>query len=203
MHASGYNGGPWRAGGDGYGDMGELATAIREKGAEPGIWFRPLLNRDPAIPASARLPGGCPDPSVPEVLDYLREDVRRLCAFGYRLIKHDFSTYDLFGRWGFEMHPLVTGGGWHFHDRGRTGAEIVKQLYAALREASAPSGAYILGCNTIGHLGAGLMHIMRTGDDTSGLGWERTRRPVSEHPSATDWDGLRAHRRPARMTRGR
>lgn len=37
-------------------------------------------------------------------------------------------------------------------------------------------GALILGCNTIGHLGAGYMHINRTADDTSGKCWERTRR---------------------------
>lgn len=37
-------------------------------------------------------------------------------------------------------------------------------------------GALILGCNTIGHLGAGYMHINRTVDDTSGKCWERTRR---------------------------
>jgi alpha-galactosidase len=34
----------------------------------------------------------------------------------------------------------------------------------------------LLGCNTIGHLGAGLFEIQRTGDDTSGQVWERTRR---------------------------
>ena len=34
----------------------------------------------------------------------------------------------------------------------------------------------VIGCNTIGHLGAGLFEIQRTGDDTSGRDWERTRR---------------------------
>ena len=34
----------------------------------------------------------------------------------------------------------------------------------------------ILGCNCIGHLGAGLMQGNRTGDDTSGVEWERTRK---------------------------
>ena len=34
----------------------------------------------------------------------------------------------------------------------------------------------ILGCNTIGHLGAGIFDMQRTGDDTSGKEWERTRR---------------------------
>ena len=34
----------------------------------------------------------------------------------------------------------------------------------------------IMGCNTLSHLCAGLVHINRTGDDTSGREWERTRR---------------------------
>ena len=34
----------------------------------------------------------------------------------------------------------------------------------------------ILGCNTVSHLCAGLVHINRTGDDTSGREWERTRK---------------------------
>ena len=34
----------------------------------------------------------------------------------------------------------------------------------------------IIGCNTVSHLCAGLVHINRTGDDTSGREWDRTRR---------------------------
>lgn len=34
----------------------------------------------------------------------------------------------------------------------------------------------MLGCNVIGHLAAGLVHINRTGDDTSGMEWERVRK---------------------------
>ena len=34
----------------------------------------------------------------------------------------------------------------------------------------------MLGCNVVGHLAAGLVEAQRTGDDTSGLVWERTRR---------------------------
>ncbi len=89
-------------------------------------------------------------------------------------MKHDFTTYDLFGRWGFEMGPSVTVDGWSFADRGRTSAEIVSALYAAVREAAGAS--VVIGCNTIGHLGAGLFELQRTGDDTSGREWERTRK---------------------------
>ena len=34
----------------------------------------------------------------------------------------------------------------------------------------------MLGCNVVGHLAAGLVEAQRTGDDTSGRVWERTRR---------------------------
>ena len=46
-------------------------------------------------------------------------------------------------------------------------------LYGAILRAAGDSP--VLGCNCMGHLGAGLMHLNRTGDDTSGVLWERTR----------------------------
>jgi alpha-galactosidase len=36
--------------------------------------------------------------------------------------------------------------------------------------------AILLGCNTVGHLGAGIFELQRTGDDTSGRDWSRTRK---------------------------
>lgn len=171
-----YNGGPWRKGNEKFPDMAGLAAKIKEKGARAGIWVRLLLNEDEKIPDHWRIShNGCLDPSCPETLAYIREDVENLCRWGYTLIKHDFSTYDLFGRWGFEMNPFPTQDGWSFYDKGLTSAEVVKLLYHTIYEAAAKYQALIIGCNTIGHLGAGLMHIQRTGDDTSGKTWERTR----------------------------
>jgi len=34
----------------------------------------------------------------------------------------------------------------------------------------------LLGCNTVGHLGVGIFEMQRTGDDTSGRDWNRTRK---------------------------
>jgi alpha-galactosidase len=176
-------GGPWREPNRLFPPMAKLADEIRSKGARPGIWVRPLVTVD-RVPDSWTLPvsrfrGDYPgvvlDPSVPEVLALVREDVARVARdWRYDLVKHDFTTYDLFGRWGFEMGPSVTVDGWSFADRGRTSAEIVRALYAAIREAAGP--AMVIGCNTIGHLGAGLFELQRTGDDTSGREWERTRK---------------------------
>ena len=172
-----YNGGPWTKGNDRFPDMKGLADKLKKKGVRPGIWVRLLLNEDENIPDEWRIShNDCLDPSHPDALEYIRKDIERICDWGYTLIKHDFSTYDLFGKWGMEMNPLVTVDGWHFYDRSKTSAEVVKLLYQAIYEAAEPYHTLILGCNTIGHLGAGLMHMNRTGDDTSGITWERTRR---------------------------
>lgn len=172
-----YIGGPWKKGNDKFPDMKGLAEKIKEKGVHPGIWIRFLQNKDGEIREEWRMKhNGCLDPSRSEVQEYIRRDVKRICEWGYELIKHDFSTYDLFGRWGFEMNPLVTTDGWSFFDRTKTSAEIVKEFYEIIYQEAGKYKALILGCNTIGHLGAGLMHINRTGDDVSGIYWERVRR---------------------------
>ena len=174
-----YNGGPWTKGNEKFPDMKALAEKLVQKGVRPGIWVRLLLNEDENIKNEWRLShNNCIDPTNPEALNYIKEDIKRICNWGYTLIKHDFSTFDLFGKWGFQMSPLVTDDGWHFYDDSLTSAEVVKLLYKAILDASVEASngeALILGCNTIGHLGAGYMHINRTGDDTSGVDWERTR----------------------------
>jgi alpha-galactosidase len=175
--------GPTSRGNAVFPDMAGLAARMRRAGARAGIWIRPLLTAEKP-PDGWRLQGGAGrersatwvlDPSVPEVLEYLRNSVAGIRGWGFELIKHDYSTYDIFGRWGFQMGPQFTAGGWGFADGSRTSAEIVGALYGALREA-AGDATMLLGCNTIGHLGAGLFEIQRIGDDTSGKQWERTRK---------------------------
>jgi alpha-galactosidase len=165
-----------------YPDMPGLASRMKELGVRPGIWTRPTLTMEKQA-ESWRLPpaGGRPkgelialDPSIPEALAYIAESVRTIRGWGYELIKHDFSTFDLTGRWGFAMGPDLTDRGWHFHDRGKTTAEIVLDLYRAIRHGA--GDAVLIGCNTIGHLAAGLAEAQRIGDDTSGREWSRTRK---------------------------
>ncbi len=172
-----YIGGPWKKGNEKFPDMAALADKLKKKNVRPGIWMRYLLNVDEEIQDEWRLShNGCLDPSHPDALAYIKEDVRRICEWGYELIKHDFSTFDLFGKWGMEMNPFVTRDGWSFYDRSKTSAEVVKMFYEAIYEVTKEYNVLIIGCNTIGHLGAGLMQVNRTGDDTSGYTWGRTRR---------------------------
>lgn len=168
-------------------DMARLATAIKARSVRPGIWVRPLIasqGTTPGLLLPASRYGDLPkknasaltyDPTIPESREMVLNKLAELVGWRYEMIKHDFSTYDLLGRWGFQMGPRPTLPGWHLYDRTRTNAEVIRELYAAMRQ-TVGDAVYILGCNTIGHLAAGLFESQRIGDDTSGLAWERTRR---------------------------
>lgn len=176
--AKGCDGGPYTHGNERFPDLPGLAAGMRSLGVRPGIWIRPLLTGDASLPESWRLQrkerGVFLDPSVPEVQALVAADIARLTDWGYGLIKHDFTTWDITGRWGFEMASSVTADGWTFADNTKTTAEVIAQLYKTIRQAAGE--AVLIGCNTIGHLGAGLFELQRTGDDTSGREWERTRK---------------------------
>ncbi len=166
--------------------MPDLASQIQSRDLDPGLWLRPLRPDSKDVDASWLLPDnrfgkGSPhttlafDPTHPEALEASMKSVRQAVGWGYIFIKHDFSTYELFGKWGSDMHGQVTRPGWQFHDRSRTNAEIVRDFYQAIR-AAAGEQTNILGCNTVGHIAAGIFESQRIGDDTSGHDWERTRR---------------------------
>jgi alpha-galactosidase len=167
--------------------MSGLATQIRAKGVRPGIWIRPLRARGETntvllLPAARfgsrkeRIAGNLAwDPTIPEARAKALDTVHHAVAWGYELVKHDFTTFDLLGQWGNEMGPSPTLPGWSFHDRSQTNAEIIRALYQDIRQ-TAGDQTIITGCNVVGHLSAGLFESQRTGDDVSGKIWERTRR---------------------------
>ena len=178
--------GGWSEGTPAWPDMGRLASGIKQRTARPGIWIRPLeASQDAAsgllLPAERfgerkdRANALAYDPTLPEAREKIRAKVLQVTAWGYEMVKHDYSTYDLLGQWGFEMGPQPTLPGWSLHDRSRTNAEVMAELYALLRQA-AGERVVLDGCNTVGHLGQGVFDLQRTGDDTSGRQWERTRR---------------------------
>ncbi|MBB3125373.1 alpha-galactosidase [Paenibacillus rhizosphaerae] len=169
------NGGPWIGNRD-FPDMAELAYLMKQEGVKPGIWCRPLLTHEKVPQEWVRYTreGHYLDPSHPGVLEYISQFIGRISDWGYELIKHDFSTYDMFGNWGKDMRSRVNDLNVPLFDRSRTSAEIITGLYRTIKDAA--GGSLIIGCNTVGHLAAGLFEIQRTGDDTSGRSWERTRR---------------------------
>ena len=166
-----------------FSDMGKLAKKISQMGMRPGIWTRPLCGsyKDPKsllLPMITGRETSKPvlDPSNPENLERIKNYFKLYKSWGYELVKFDFTTFDLFGKWGFEMinAKSITQDNWSMHDTTKTNAEIVLNLYKTIREAAGET--YIIGCNTISHLSAGLFELNRIGDDTSGNEWDRTKK---------------------------
>lgn len=171
-----YNGGPWQTGNDKLGDMGSVAQQIKAAGAQAGLWFRPLLVQSAATKTMVLhrdQDNLFLDPSHPAVRKQVAADIQRFTEWGFKMIKHDFTTYDIFGLQGVAMGLNYFAQPTHFYDKTKTTAEIINQFYAAIRQAA--GAALIIGCNTISHLSAGVFDIMRVGDDTSGRHYQRTR----------------------------
>ena len=162
--------------------MTKLTGDIKKLGMRPGLWTRPLL-APPGVDKNRLLPsfqndnredGGVLDPTIEENVVYIKSLMTLYKEWGFEMVKHDYTTYDIFSRWGVDMGKGMTEPGWHFNDTSRTNAEIILRLYQALRDAA--DDMYLIGCNTVSHLSAGVFELNRTGDDTSGKDWSRTRK---------------------------
>lgn len=170
--------GPWLPN-EKFGDMKKLADEIKSLGARPGIWVRLLHNRDTAVTQDMRILRGGKrqylDPTHPAVKEYVKADIERIKEWGYELLKHDFTTFDLFGAWGGNLFLTANDiDSWGFYDKSKTNAEIVLDLYRLIKDTA--QDMYIIGCNTVSHLCAGLVEINRIGNDTSGREWEPTKK---------------------------
>lgn len=167
--------GPWKYANSKFKDMKKLAQEITNLGAIPGLWYRPLKTSE-YVPDDAYIhyisKSVALDPSHPYCKKMIEEDAKTIASWGYKLIKFDFSTYDMFGEYGKDFDDTITPDGWHFYDTSKTSAEIVKDFYNLVRN-SVGEDVVLIGCNTIGHLSAGIVDMHRIGDDTSGYDWQR------------------------------
>jgi alpha-galactosidase len=167
---------------DKFKDMHLMADDIVKLGMRPGLWTRPLCARynDSTTLLAPKIKGRDDpknpvlDPTIPENIERVKHNIATYKQWGYEMVKHDYSTYDITGKWGFEMVDNITEQGWSFNDKSKTTAEIINHLYQSIREAA--GDMYIIGCNTISHLSAGVFELNRIGDDTSGKEWARTRK---------------------------
>lgn len=167
-----------------FGDMHRMADKIKKIGMRPGIWTRPLCGsyKDsqsvslPLIKGREDKERRVLDPTIQENLERIKSYFKLYKEWGYDLVKFDYTTYDIMGKWGFEMinDASLTSPGWKMYDNSKTNAEIILNLYKTIREAAGET--YIISCNTISHLSAGIFELNRIGDDTSGNEWERTRK---------------------------
>ena len=163
-------------------DMHLMAQEIEKLGMRPGLWTRPLCAKyndnpnllAPKIGGRDNPKNPVLDPTIPENIERVKHNISTYKEWGFKLVKHDYSTYDITGRWGSEMKESITEPGWSFKDKSKTNAEIIKHLYESIREAA--GDMYLIGCNTMSHLSAGIFELNRVGDDTSGKEWARTRK---------------------------
>lgn len=172
--------GPWDVLNKNFRDMAQLAADMRACGVKPGCWIRPLYYLGCEFPEDWILhrpnEGVVLDPTNASAREYILGNIARLADWGFELIKHDFTVYDIFGGYAFEFAGLMSRGkgDWCFSDRSRTTAEIVRDLYRDIKQAA--NGALVMGCNALSHLIVGSAELQRIGDDTSGVDWARTRR---------------------------
>ena len=164
------SGGPWDYGNENFPSMKNLSKEINKAGAKSGIWIRLLTAQNQ--PKAWRMQNNQKtlDPSNPDVLDYVKQLITTIKSWGFELLKHDYSTFDINGT--FKSAAAEPSATWTFADRTRTTAEITKDFYHAIREA-AGDDMLVMGCTTVGHLSAGVFDISRIGDDTSGKDWDR------------------------------
>lgn len=174
-----YIGGEWLPN-EKFKDMKALCDKIHEKGANAGLWIRPLLTRE-NIPEEQVLTQGFGgtilDPSHPENLKKIGEDVKRIKEWGFDLIKHDFTQIDTFGSFADGTEVALSKDASikdrEFYDKTKTNATIIKNLYKTIQESAGEMD--VIGCNVFGHLSAGIHSIHRVGADTSGRAFEITR----------------------------
>jgi alpha-galactosidase len=157
-------------------DMETFAKRVKALNAKPGLWYRPLFAWA-EVPEAWRLKKARDfmDPTVPEVKRQIAADMARFRAWGFQLVKIDYLTYDMNNRWGFDIGGKVVHDDRAWADSSRTTAEVMLELYRTMRD-NAGDGVVIIGCNALSHLAAGIFELQRTGDDTSGLDWKRTRK---------------------------
>ena len=167
---------------DKFPDMPKLVDEIKKLGMRPGLWTRPLLAKpgenknilSPNFQNDNKDDGATLDPTIDENIQRIKNIFILYKQWNFEMVKHDYSTFDIFSKWGFEMKDAMTEPGWHFNDTSKTNAEIILHLYNSIRDAA--GDMYLIGCNTISHLSAGIFELNRIGDDTSGKEWARTKK---------------------------
>ena len=152
--------------------MDEVARRVKAMGGRPGLWYRPFRSWR-AAPEEMKSAGAL-DLTSAALREHVRHDISRFREWGMELVKIDFITQDWSGSWDPSTRDTpMAAKDCAWRDDSRTTAEVVRDLYATMREA-AGDGMVIIGCNALDHFAAGLFEVQRTGNDTSGREWRNT-----------------------------
>ena len=176
--ASSDGAGTWDRGNEKFPDLPGLAGRGARRGARARHRGSVRCRRPPTRPTAGASPRdrGVLDPTVAGVAREDRRRHRAAARMGIRMIKHDYSTYDIFGRWGDQMGSALTRDGWTFAEGPtRTTAEVIDELYRTIRDGGRRRARHWLQ-HREPSVGRACSTICRIGDDTSGTEWARTRK---------------------------
>lgn len=151
--------------------MESIAQEIASRGKVPGLWLRPFQawESDDA-PEWAKQESL--DLSNPDAVEWLESLARHIASWGFRFIKLDFLTYDLYHRWGMQFEPK-TAVKCKPVDAAQTNVMMYRRALEAIRRG-AGDDVFILGCNAMLLPSLGIVDAMRVGDDVSAENWDRT-----------------------------
>jgi alpha-galactosidase len=163
--------------------MAGLAREVVKRGFTPAIWLAPFEvspeariwkeHPDWMIRRADQTPIGSIDASHPDVRDWLRDLIGRVCEWGYGgYIMLDYLYAGVPG--GGRTAQSNAGYEAHWHDETMTPAEVYRSGLAAMREAMGWD-TYLLGCGAPLGLAAGYVNAMRIGADVA-AGWGAVRR---------------------------
>jgi exonuclease SbcC len=74
------------------------------------------------------------DPTISENIGSIKDLWKTYREWGFEMVKHDYTTYDIFGKWGSQMHDEMTTPGWQFNDNTKTNAEITRLTKAFIEK---------------------------------------------------------------------
>ena len=133
------SGGPWVKNKK-FPDFESLPQRMKDMGTRPGIWVRPSAAEHKDLPILQREKIG--GDNTTQLLDIstseVREDMNKYLhnlvnELGFELVKHDFSSWDIFGKPGYHFHDRLTSDDWEFADNTRSTAEILIDHYSAIQ----------------------------------------------------------------------
>lgn len=154
--------------------MAAMADKISQAGLTPGLHCRPFIGWGNQEDTPSWAKGKSIDISHPEALKYLYNLGQWISQkWGFKYIKFDWVTYDMFGRWGNNFSsPLV----WDQkpYDDTLTNIQIFTNALKAFREG-AGEDCFLLGCNCLNAPAYGIIDANRMGDDVSSdvVSWDR------------------------------
>jgi len=89
----------------------------------------------PSIPGVDDRKSPILDPTIEENFSGIKYNIATYKKWGYKLVKHDYTTYDIMGKWGVQMTDTLTALGCGFMITVYN-SRVINHLYHLIRETA-------------------------------------------------------------------